>query len=130
MDVLFPLILPTVTDNADLSARVRRLETTLALSLELVQLLFERLEDKLGPGFLGEELQRLTTYRAADARQEAARIDALVRQGRQPEAARVLREVAGVTWDQAHDVTRRWQASPLEQTVRWLQLTQLLRVMS
>lgn len=108
--------------SPDLAVRVQQLESALALSLGVLQTLLERLESKLGPGFLGEELGPLAASGGPATREQAGRIDALVQQGQQPKAAHLFRELAGVTWDQAHDVIGRWGAYPFDQKVRWLQV--------
>ncbi|MGL4551333.1 MAG: hypothetical protein ACRC33_09100 [Gemmataceae bacterium] len=128
MDVMIPMVLPVAAESGDLVARVRRLEHALALSLEVTQLLIERLEAKLGPGFVGEELGRVSG--GGDVRSDVARIDDLVRHGKQAEAARHFRELAGVTWDEAHNAIRRWQPASLETTIRSIQVAKWLRVLS
>lgn len=108
----------------DLSIRVQILEAALAVSMNLLQSLTEKLESRLGPGFLGEELEQFTAI-GCQAADQVAEIDRLVKENQQPAAARVIREMSGVTWDQAHYITNRWTSLQLRQKVRWLQMNQL-----
>jgi hypothetical protein len=108
----------------DLSIRVQNLEAALAVSMNLLQSLVEKLESRLGPGFLGEELEQFAAIGRQSAEQ-VAEIDRLVKENQQPAAARVIREMSGVTWDQAHYITNRWTSLQSNQKVRWLQLNQL-----
>lgn len=108
----------------DLSIRVQNLEAALAVSVKLLQSLAEKLESRLGPGFLGEELEQFTAI-GCQAAEQVAEIDRLVKENQQPAAARVIREMSGVTWDQAHYITNRWTSLQSSQKARWLQLNQL-----
>ena len=121
MMIPFPNFIPASLGTLDLAARVQQLEGALTLSLGVLQALLERLESRFGPHFLGGELGPLAAAGGPAAREAAGRIEALVQEGQQPKAARLFRELAGVTWDQAHDVIGRWSAYPFEQKVRWLQ---------
>jgi hypothetical protein len=118
---MIPVFIPVAVGPPDLPVRVQQLERALTVTLNLLQVVVERLESKMGPGFLGADLERLAVG-ASQAREQAAQIDALVRQGQQPKAARLVREWAGVPWDQAHTLIGRWDSYPPEQRVRWLQL--------
>jgi hypothetical protein len=100
--------IPGTVEPPDLTVRVQQLESALALSQGLFHLLVERLESRLGPDFLGEEFRRLTAAGGSRAAEDVRQLDCLVRQGQQPKAACRFRELAGVTWDQAHDVIGRW----------------------
>lgn len=108
----------------DLSIRVQNLEAALAVSMNLLQSLTEKLENRLGPGFLGEELEQFAAIGRHSAEQ-VAEIDRLVKQNQQPAAARVIREMSGVTWDQAHYISNCWASMQSHQKVRWLRLNQL-----
>jgi hypothetical protein len=108
----------------DLSIRVQNLEAALAVSMNLLQSLTEKLESRLGPGFLGEELEQFTAI-GCQVAEQVAEIDRLVKENQQPAAARVIREMSGVTWDQAHYITNRWTSLQPRQKVRWLQMNQL-----
>src|SRR5437660_68259 len=86
-----------------LAERVRRLEVALVLTLDALQTLAERLEDRFGPEFLDGGLRQLGTVGSdADLEEVIDNIDRLVREGQQPAAARQFREAFGATWDQAH----------------------------
>lgn len=113
-----------------LEMRVERLESALLLSLGLLQTLRERVESKLGPDFLGEEFKLLAVDTNSPARQEVTRIDGLIQAGQQPKAARLFRDLTGVTWDEAHHIISRWGAFPFEQKVKWLQLALWVKVLA
>ncbi|HEY4258544.1 MAG TPA: hypothetical protein VGM98_00230, partial [Schlesneria sp.] len=92
--------------------------------MNLLQSLVDKLEVRLGPGFLGEELEQFAVI-GRQAAEQVAEIDRLIKENQQPGAARVIREMSGVTWDQAHYITNRWTSLQSKQKVRWLQLNQL-----
>jgi hypothetical protein len=48
------------------------------------------------------------------ARKAIADIDGLLARGQSPAAARLYRDITGVTWDKAHDTLGRWNTLPLE----------------
>src|SRR5262249_27385061 len=112
-----------------LAPRVMQLERALALSLDLLHTLLERLEFKFGPGFLDEDLRRLTAG-GHEVKEEGRELGALVQQGQEPKAGRRFRELTGVTWDEAHALIGRWDSYPLEQKVRWLQIAQWVKAPS
>ena len=56
------------------------------------------------------------------ALEAVAEVDRLVNDGRAPEAARLYRELFGVTWDEAHAAVGRWHAARGEELARWLWL--------
>lgn len=119
-----PFVIPMTHVSPDLSVRVQNLEAALAVSMNLLQSLVDKLEVRLGPGFLGEELEQFAAIGRHSAEQ-VAEIDRLVKENQQPAAARVIREMSGVTWDHAHYITNRWTSLTFKQKVRWLQLNQL-----
>lgn len=112
----------------DLSIRVQNLESALAVSMNLLQSLVDKLENRLGPGFLGEELEQFAAI-GRQSTDQVAEIDRLIKEGQQPAAARVIRDMSGVTWDQAHYITNRWTSLQSNQKARWLQLNQLAHQM-
>jgi len=119
------LPVPSADSSKHLSAldlRVSRLENALSRTLEVLHSLLQKLENRLGPDFVGEEIGPLLQFAGSQAHDAVARIDALIRQGKQPEATRLFREVTGITWDQAHDVIERWGAYSPAEKERWLQL--------
>lgn len=123
--LLFPFFMQHCPPSPDLLVRVEQLEKALALSFGLLQTLLEQLDSKLGPGFSNGGLAKASVAGAArDPRQDVARIDEMIREGQQPHAARLLRELAGITWSQAHDVIAVWESYTVEQKVRWLWLAQ------
>src|ERR1043165_8312482 len=83
--------------------RIKQLEGAVDASLDLLQLVLERIEAKLGPNALGSEMPRLQSL-DAEVENETEQIDMLVRDAKTAEAARAYRDAAGVSWDQAHFV--------------------------
>lgn len=67
----YPLYYPMPEGPLELQGRIQQLELALSMSLELFQKLAERLEARLGPDFLGEELGRFAT--AATTAQDEVR---------------------------------------------------------
>jgi hypothetical protein len=126
--VFFPIIPPSQT-SPDMGARVQQLEKALNLSLTLLQTLFERLETKLGPGFLGDDLRPLSTANGLGAEEEVRQFDKLLREGHLPTGVRRFKELTGATWEQANDVMARWSSYPTEQKVRWLRLALWVRAL-
>lgn len=119
-----PLIAAMASQHSpDLHMRVKNLETALAASMNLTQALLHKLEAKFGPGFLGEEFAGLLTV-GQDAAQQISQIDQLIKDGKQSTAARFVRDLTGVTWDQAHYVTQHWQGMPRDKKIGWLQMAQ------
>lgn len=116
-----PVVPPQV--SPELVARVRNLEAALAKSMNLFQLLADKLESRLGPDFLGPELSQMQNI-GRDTDQQIAQIDQLIKEHKQPAAARVLREMSGATWDEALQITNRWSTIRREQKARWLQFHQ------
>jgi hypothetical protein len=118
-----PVIVPVPQSIPDLAMRVQNLEAALASSMHLLQSLVEKLETRFGPGFLGEEFEQFASI-GRHVADQVAEIDRLIKDGHQPAAARAIREMCGVTWDQAHYITNRWPSLQAKQKIRWLQLNQ------
>jgi hypothetical protein len=121
---MIPLLLFSLAESSTLGSlgkRVARLERALSLTLELLQILVERLDAKLGQG----DMKRL----AAEAHEDVQRIDELVRQKKRPAAAKLFREVAGVTWDEAHQAIGSWSSYTLEQKVQCLRLARWVKTL-
>jgi len=110
-------------DSPDILMRIRNLETALTASMNVIQSLVQKLEAKLGPGFLGDDFIGFADL-SRDSADQLAQIDQLIKEGKQPAAARLVREMAGITWDQAHYATQHWLAMSREKKIRWLQFTQ------
>src|SRR5438132_927545 len=100
---MFPMFIPVpVGESTSLEERVSRLEHALALSLDALQTLVDRLAARFGREFLGTDLQHLATVGTdAELHSVVDSIDHLVREDQPPAAARHFREAFGVTWDQA-----------------------------
>ena len=100
------------------------------MSLDVLQAVVERLECKLGPEFLGADLQHLTMAASdAELQEVVQRIDGLVIAGQKPAAARHFRESFGGTWDQAHATIGAWNSYSREQKLRWLRLARYLKTL-
>jgi hypothetical protein len=124
-----PVFIPMPVDSLEVTGRIQQLESALSLSLGLFQKLTERLEARLGPGFLGEELQRLASA-GATAPDEVRAINDLLKQNQVPAATRRLHELTAITWDQAHVVVARWPSFSFEQKVRMIQVGQWVQALS
>lgn len=109
--------------SPELIARVRNLETALFKSMNLFQLLIDKLESRLGSDFLGPELTQIQGI-GRNTNEEIAQIDQLFKEQKQPAATRAIRELSGATWDEALQVTHRWPSMRLERKVQWLQFHQ------
>lgn len=125
---IYPVTYPMPEGPLELQGRIQQLELALSMSLELFQKLTERLEAKLGPDFLGEELSRLATA-ATPAQDEVRAIDAMLKQDQLSQATRRLRELAAVTWDQAHAIIARWESTTFDQKVRMIQTGQWIHAL-
>jgi hypothetical protein len=130
MAPLTPLLAtPLLAQLSETRARLQQFERALTMTFGLLHDLLERLESKLGPGFLSPELARLAEG-TSSGREEVAEIDALIKQGQQPKAARLVRELGGITWDEALALIARWHSYTVEQRLRWVQLARWLKMMS
>lgn len=122
--------MPTAASEASgsLEDRIRRLERVMVLSLDALQTVVERLEDRLGPDVVGPELKRLiSTEDDSSPEQLLAAIERAVEAGDKAGAAREFRQVFACTWDQAHEAVRKWRSHSHEQKLRWLRLSLYIR---
>lgn len=109
---------------------MRRLEQALALSLDTVQSVVERLESKFGHQFLGPELQPLTTAEKDSTLEDLVEsIDRSLEAGDKPEAARQFRDAVGCTWDHAHHAIGQWRYHSRDQRLRWLRLARYIKTL-
>src|SRR5437879_3772068 len=82
--------------------KLRRLEQDLDAAFTLLRVLSERMRCALGPEAIGPELCRfLSAFDRSEGQEIVARLDAFARDGREPEAVRMIRDMTGATWDQA-----------------------------
>lgn len=113
-----------------LAEKVRRLEQDLETTLTLLRVLSERLRHALGPEAVGPELCRfLTAFDPSGQENFIGRLDALVGGGREPEAVRLIRDLAGVTWDQALAVGAAWRQYSQDDKEKWARSVQLQRAL-
>jgi hypothetical protein len=130
--MFIPILVPGVgvAGTDALVEKVRRLEQDLDTALTLLRVLSERMRHTLGPDAIGPELCRfLSAFDYSDQQDLIARLDALVRSGSQPEAVRVIRETAGVTWDQAFSIYAAWRQYSQEEKEKWVRSVQLRKAL-
>jgi hypothetical protein len=93
-----------------------------------MQLLVERLQAKLGPGFLGEDLEQFTgATTAAKLHEEVAEIDRFLSDGHQPKAIRHFHDVFGHTWDEAHAAIQQWNNKSPAEKLRSVRLARYIK---
>lgn len=109
-----------------LDARIKRLEEALLASFELIDRLGECLKSHFGEDCLGHDWLG-SMSRPAQDREVVDQLSALLKQGQASTAARVFREVTGVTWDEAHAAMKRWDEHSSEEKTRWLRLVRWMR---
>lgn len=103
---MFPVVVPVPTENSN---HVSVLEADLDVALGLLSELTSRLRDVLGEQALG---LRLTAV--ADASEQASLgefqrlITHIIAESEEGSAARQLRDLTGVTWDEAYALRNRW----------------------
>jgi hypothetical protein len=127
--MFFPIFPADPGLSADLRLRVKNLETALTLSFGLLKTLVQRLEDRLGPGVLGPELNQLIQSQA-EIRQQVRHLDELVASGNTGTAARVCRELTGMTWDEAHDLIEHWNNHPFEKKLQWIEAAHWMKTLN
>jgi hypothetical protein len=109
-------------DIAELTARVNQLELAFGLALETLQQFADKMGAIQGGKSLREELKHLIPENESVVREEIATIDEFLKADHRPKAARLIRDSTGLPWDQIHEMLRRWNHSPLDQRLRWLQI--------
>lgn len=126
MIIPMPMMIPVPDHSND--KRIRQLEQALILSLDMTQALMERLEAKLGQGFLGADLKRLLpTGTQADLEREATEIDRLIAEGQRPAAVKHFRENFAVTWDEAQEAVSTWTRHSKPDKLRSLKLARFIK---
>lgn len=116
---------PSPGNDPALHQRLQRLEQALAFSLDALDSLFVKLEQKLGPGFVTSDLQAIIAD-PVDHAPKLDTIDELIRTGQHPAAARDIRELFRVTWDAAHALSKTWHQYSREQLLRSVRLARFM----
>ena len=116
--------LPNLNDLAAIHRRLQRLEAAVLASLTTLETIVSRLEAKLGGDFLPEDLRQLLTD--ADLSTPLQAIDQLVRQGQHPAAAREVRDLFQVSWDEAHALVKSWNGLSRAEQLRAAKLARFL----
>lgn len=113
---------------ADLCERVRRLESNVLLLVDVMQTLIANLERKVGDGTVSDGLRQLTSaVSESEARALEEVLSREIRSGDSASAVRRLREELGCTWDQAHQLVRRWPSTPKDFRIRWIRFSRMMR---
>lgn len=122
-----PAAMSAAYEVMSLQERVNRLEQALDLSLDALQRVVGRLDEKFGPELLGDELRRYATVESTAALEERVdAIDRAVTAGEKPAAARCYREAFDCTWDQAHQAISQWSRHASRQQVSRLRLARYI----
>ncbi len=131
MDYFFlplPLLNPAVADGYH-SHSFQQLEQYLDIAICLLRQTAERLRTALGADALGPELNHFLDANDPLAQSElVSRLDSLLKQKNQAEAARLLRELLAVTWDQAFELYDCWPHWDQTKKLRCLQAAELRRL--
>jgi hypothetical protein len=115
---------PSSTDLTEVHKRIHRLESAVAATVASLESIAAVLESKLGPGALPAELQSLLAD--SDFSTPLAAIDQLVRQGQHPAAAREVRDLFQVSWDEAHALVKGWNGLSRVEQLRAAKLARFL----
>ncbi len=113
-----------------LTASVDELQTKADVLVRLWLLLAEELRGHFGSEGLSESLGRILVADDQSRRDHFKQeLDELINQGERAKAARLIREWAGVTWDQAHDLSARWREIPKDRKQTWMRFMQIKRAL-
>lgn len=114
----------------DLVKAADGLESRVDVLLRLWLLMAEELRSHFGDAGLSESIKRILAADDQQAREGFTRqFDALLNNNEPSKAARLIREWAGVTWDQAHDLANHWHNIPNERKQAWLRLVQIQKAL-
>jgi hypothetical protein len=115
---------PSSTDLTEVHKRIHRLESAVAATVASLESIAAVLESKLGAGALPAELQSLLAD--TDFATPLNAIDQLVREGQHPAAAREVRELFQITWDEAHALVKIWKSLSRAEQLRAAKLARFL----
>jgi hypothetical protein len=125
-----PVFETGLTIFAQQAEQIRRLEADLDAALTLLRVLSERVRHALGPEAIGPELSRfLEALEYSEQRDLIGRLDALTAKGAEPEAVRMIRDLTGVTWDEAFAICSAWHQHSAEEKERWARSVQLRKAL-
>lgn len=131
MDPFFlplPLVRPAASDG-DNYRTIHQLEEYLDVALCLLRQTAERLRSAVGAEALGPQLNRFLEGNDLVAQSElVSRLDSFIKQKKQTEAVRQLRELLLVTWDQAFELYGCWRHWDQTKKMRCLQAAELRRL--
>ena len=121
-----PTGLPASEWNA-LQQRILQLEKAFDASLDVIQLLVQRLDVAPGSGSSGELSKQLQSTESDDSlREKIAGIGQLVKIGEASRAARQFRDAFHCTWDHAHQTVRHWNKTSADEKLRAARLATFL----
>jgi hypothetical protein len=120
--MIIPVGMPVPTPmgaSVSLEVRIRKLEHDLGVACQLIEVLLQRLEVRLGPEFSTASLLQAgaPAERLAESAEAVAHLNDLLKAGEDGQAARFFRDSFGVTWDQAHAIVREWSSMTSEHKV-------------
>lgn len=128
LPVPFPLLISDPGETASLKVRVQRLEGTVLLLLDVVQIMAEKIDRSHGQGAVGENLGPLA---GAGSESEAiSLVDAIdheMQSGNKPGAVRKVRDEFGCTWDHALQFIGQWQSMQRTDRIRFIRLSKMMR---
>lgn len=111
--------------------QIAQLQHSLFLSLEVLQIVLDRLEAKFGDDFFaGKARSALATQLESSAQESVNQLTELIQTGPQAAAVKAYREEFDLTWDEAHFGLSQWNILPAEQKVRLWRLNRWMKSVS
>lgn len=124
---MYPVIIPVPITPANLPSQIERLERSLILTLETLQMIIDRLESKFGEDVFANQTKSASMLRSEqEAEETVKKLDDLEKQGQKSAVVRELRSEFGLTWDQAHAAYNEWNTISRSMKVRRLRLSRWL----
>ena len=124
------MIMVPITGDGYLAEKVRRLEQDLETALSLLRALSHKMQDVLGREAIGPELSRfLCAFDFSEQQSLIARLDALAASGDESAAARFIRDLTGVSWDQAFTIYSAWRHYSADEKENWVRSVQLRKAL-
>lgn len=114
---------PNTLASHQLLGHIARLEAGLALALDSLQTVIDRLESKFGDDLFSDRSRSPSILQSVqEAERTVDKLDQLVKHGQQSVAVRELRAEFSLTWDQAQGAYNEWSQLSRHQKVRRLRL--------
>ncbi len=114
----------------NLMTAVDGLESRIETLHRLWLLMAEELRSHFGDAGLSISIRRILVADDQQAREEFThQFDALLNGNELSKAARLIRDWAGVTWDQAHDLAKYLHRISKERKQAWLRLVQIQKAL-